>query len=77
MIYKNLSAEMARFKVSRFDLGSTLGCSAGTVKNKLNGKSDFSYPEARKIQKKFFPGLKLEYLFDDGLNQPTPPDKIA
>lgn len=68
MIYKNLSAEMARFKVSRFDLSTVLGCSEGTIKNKLNGKSDFSYPEARKIQKSFFPGLKLEYLFDDGIS---------
>lgn len=77
MVYKNLSAEMTRFRVSRLDLGSLLGCSEGTVKNKLNGKSDFSYPEARTIQRKFFPGMKLEYLFDDGVFDPDPPERIA
>lgn len=61
---KNLKAEMVRFGISNSDIQSLLKCSAKTATNKLNGKTDFTVPEAFKIRKKFFPSLTLEYLFE-------------
>lgn len=60
---RNLSAEMARFGVSYADLTDLLNCSQKTVSNKLNDSTEFSVSEAMKIRDKFFPGLRLEYLF--------------
>lgn len=60
---RNLSAEMARFGVSYADLMELLRCSQKTVSNKLNDTTEFSISEAMNIRDRFFPGLRLEYLF--------------
>ena len=60
---KNLSAEMARYGVSNNDIQSLLSCTDKTVRNKLNGVTEFSFGEAMKIRDTFFPGIRLEYLF--------------
>lgn len=60
---KNLQSEMKRNGVSNSDIKNLLGCSDKTVTNKLNGKTDFTIPEALKIHEVFFPELRLEYLF--------------
>lgn len=59
----NLVAEMKRYGVTNTDIQKLLGCSDKTVRNKLNGETEFSYPEAEKIRNKFFPNLRMEYLF--------------
>lgn len=61
---KNLCAEMTRYGVSNYDIQSLLNCSLRTVTNKLTGETDFTIPEAMKIRNTFFPGLRLEYLFE-------------
>lgn len=60
---RNLSAEMARFGVSYADLMDLLSCTQKTVSNKLNDSTEFSVSEAMKIRDKFFPGMRIEYLF--------------
>jgi len=60
---KNLLAEMARYGVSNNDIQSLLSCADKTVRNKLNGVTEFSFGEAMKIRDTFFPGIRLEYLF--------------
>ena len=60
---RNLSAEMARYGVSNNDIQSLLSCTDKTVRNKLNGVTEFSFGEAMKIRDTFFPGIRLEYLF--------------
>lgn len=60
---KNLQAEMSRYGVSISDIQSLLGCSERTVKNKLYGKTDFTFPECISIRNAFFNGIRLEYLF--------------
>ena len=60
---RNLLAEMARYGVSNADLQKALGCSEKTVRNKLSGETEFSFPETIKIRNKFFEGFRLEYLF--------------
>lgn len=62
---KNLQAEMKKNSVSLYDMQSVLGCTERTVRNKLSGRTDFSYSEVRKIRDTFFPGMQLEYLFND------------
>jgi len=59
----NLSAEMIRFGVSNADIQELLACSDRTVKNKLTGVTEFTVSEAMQIQRAFFPGLRVEYLF--------------
>ena len=60
---KNLQAEMSRRGVSISDIKNLLGRSERTVKNKLYGKTDFTFPECIKIRDVFFDGIRLEYLF--------------
>ena len=59
----NLCAEMARYGVSISDVSSILGCTNRTVKNKLEGLTNFNVEEAIKIRDKFFYGMRIEYLF--------------
>lgn len=62
-MFKNLSAEMARYGVSTNDIRIAIGKSERATRDKLAGKVDFSFPEAAKIRDSFFPGMTLEYLF--------------
>lgn len=39
-----------------------LGVNVKTVKNKLNEKTDFTYPEVLKTQQYLFPEYRMEYL---------------
>lgn len=59
----NLSAEMARFGVSVYNVQAVLGCSEKTARNKVNGSTEFTVAEAMKLRDAYFPGLRLEYLF--------------
>jgi transcriptional antiterminator len=60
---RNLLAEMVRYGVTNADLQKVLGCSEKTVRNKLSGETEFSFPETIKIRNRFFEGFRLEYLF--------------
>ena len=60
---QNLMAEMTRSNVRVSDIQSLLGCTEKTVRNKLNGKTEFSVNEAMLIRDTYFPGLRVEYLF--------------
>lgn len=66
MINGNLKAEMKRYEISVADVAALLGCAEKTVRNKLNGQSSFSVPEAFKIKNTLFPSLTVEYLFFSG-----------
>lgn len=60
---RNLSAEMARYGVKNADIQKLLSCTDKTVRNKIDGVTEFSVAEALKIRDVFFPGLRVEYLF--------------
>ncbi|WP_300415822.1 hypothetical protein [uncultured Oscillibacter sp.] len=60
---KNLSAEMRRYGVTNADIQNAIGCSLKTVVNKLNESTEFSVSEALSIRDKFFPSLRIAYLF--------------
>ncbi len=60
----NLVAEMARNKITRYDIAKLLGNTYNTVSLKINGHYEFTVIEAQKIQKTYFPKLTMEYLFE-------------
>lgn len=59
----NLRAEMARYGVSVSDIATVTGKTDRSVRDKINGKRDFTLPESAAIRDSFFPGMSLEYLF--------------
>lgn len=63
-MYKNLLAEMARAGVTRAQVAKVIGKSYNHVREKINGKYEFEYGEALKIQEELFPDVDLKYLFD-------------
>ena len=60
---KNLKAEMVRRGLGISDLQHVLGSSEKTVRNKLNGVTEFTIREAIEVRNRYFDGLSLEYLF--------------
>ncbi len=61
---RNIEKAMPQFNVTYFDIQQVLNCSEKTVRNKMQGVTDFTYSEVRNIRDKLFPGMELEYLFD-------------
>ena len=73
---KNLQAEMTRFGATNQDIGTAIGKAERTVRDKISGLYAFDFPEAVSIRDKFFPGMRLEYLFfDAGLKNRSEPDE--
>lgn len=64
MAHMNLKAEITRHKVRISDIANSIGISERTMRNKLNGVTDFTWGQACKIQKEFFPQLSKDYLFN-------------
>lgn len=61
---RNIENKMPRFNVTYFDIQRVLDCSEKTVRNKLNGVTDFTYGEVKRLRDELFPGMSIEYLFD-------------
>lgn len=59
-----LEYRMKQENISRADLQSLLGVSEKTIRNKLSGKTDFTWEEARKIRNNFFPQDDFAELFE-------------
>ncbi len=65
-MFRNLLAEMVRYKVSNDDLMKTLDFkSEKTLNNKLTGRTEFTRKEMFLIKSKHFPDFDLEYLFKE------------
>lgn len=61
----NLKAEMARHRISVADIAGVVGRSYKSAQDKINGRTMFSVPEAMAVRDEIFPGLSLEYLFEN------------
>lgn len=59
----NLDEIRKKKNVSLVDMADLLGVKYQTVSEKINGKSDFKFGEAMKIQETFFPEYEIKYLF--------------
>lgn len=64
MIYPNLSAEMARSKMTQAELADALGRTPSVVSLKLSGKTPISLDEAVEIKRAVGTRLSLDVLFD-------------
>lgn len=65
MLYPNLNAEMARYRIKRKDIADKFyNGRVATVSERLNGKYPMDIDEAIAIRDEFFPNLTIDYLFD-------------
>lgn len=62
----NLQAEMKRNGLNSLVIANAIGKSDKTVRDKISERTQFDIYEAMSIRDKFFPGLRLEYLFARG-----------
>jgi len=61
----NLKAEMARHNIRIGDISELLDVRKATVSDKINGHYKFSFDDAVRIKRRFFPNLDIEYLFEN------------
>lgn len=59
----NLKAEMMKNNITLSDIARSIHKTDRSVRDKINGKGDFTWSEANSIRDDFFPGASLEYLF--------------
>ncbi|EPT42237.1 TPA: helix-turn-helix transcriptional regulator [Streptococcus agalactiae] len=64
---KNIERIRKEKDISLVDLADSLGIKSQTVREKINGESDFKFGEALKIQREFFPEYDITYLFQEDL----------
>lgn len=62
-MYPNLEAEMARAKMTQFELAKELGITPTTLSHKLNGKSNLSLKECVLIKRALKTRESIETLF--------------
>lgn len=65
IMYKNLRAEMARKGLTILDIAKEIGMNRETLSRKLSGKSPLHIQEAFDIQKKCFPDMDVQTLFEE------------
>ncbi|RXI55261.1 transcriptional regulator [Clostridium tetani] len=63
-MYRELLGELVKKGLTKKDLAKKIGVSEKTIFNKLNGKSDFTLSEIKKIRDLVCPGASLEKLFE-------------
>lgn len=62
-MHRTLRAEMVREKITITQLASEIGVSEKTLRNKINGDTDFTLPEAQAIRRILKSKLTLDELF--------------
>lgn len=63
-MYGNLQDLLRKKSISMKDFAMLLGISEKTAYNKLQGATDFTLPEVKKINKCLFPEYDFDYVFD-------------
>ena len=67
-MYRTLKAEMVRSDISVKQLAIQIGITERSLRNKINGKTEFLWSETLKIRKTVSPGMPLEDLFKSETN---------
>lgn len=62
-MYRFLRAEMVKSNIPVYKLAQEIGVAEKTLRNKLNGETDFTWKEALKVRKIVNPEMELEELF--------------
>lgn len=70
-MYSFLRGEMIRAGISILALSEIIGVSEKTLRNKLKGETDFTWPEATAIRKIVNPSLSMEDLFRTDGGEPA------
>ncbi len=65
IMFENLRAEMARKNITITEIAKTIGVNRDTLGKKFSGKSSLNLDEAFLIQKKFFPEMEVQLLFQE------------
>lgn len=63
VLYPVLIGEMAKREIRRGSMARCLGICDKALKNKLDGKTPFTWPEVKKIRREFFPDMTPDDLF--------------
>jgi len=73
VIYPLLRVKMAEISIDVKTIAEGIGMSRETLSRKFSGRSEPTLREGRQIRDKYFPGVKLEDLFDSEyqLNEQT------
>ena len=67
-MFPNLRAEIARHNISSKELAKGIGIAYDSLKNKLNGRTEFTRLEMFRIKKQYFPNCTVDYLFSENIN---------
>lgn len=62
-MYRFLRAEMVKSDITISKLANQIGVTEKTLRNKINGETDFTWKEALKVRKIVSPKMGLEELF--------------
>lgn len=62
---RNLKTALDNKGITMRAYAAVLGVSEKTVQNKINGVTDFTYPEVKKTKKELLPECDVDYLFKD------------
>lgn len=69
VFYPNLASELAKRGIKKNVIANSLGICDKSLRNKMNGKVAFTWPEVQVIRKRFFPDLDPGYLFSTAEEQ--------
>ena len=64
-MHKNIEKIRKKENVTLVDMADFLGVDYRTIREKIDGKSDFKFGEAMAIRNRFFPEYDAEFLFSD------------
>lgn len=68
-MFRNLQAEMVRRNVTPVAISKVINKTEKSTRAKLYGRYPFTLPEAKMVRDTFFPGMDLDFLFqDDNVN---------
>lgn len=59
----NVRVALSQKNISMKALAQFLGVSEKTIQNKIQGDTDFTFPEAKRIKKELLPEYDYDYLF--------------
>lgn len=63
IVYPNLAGEIARRGIKKKAIANVLGISERAFRNKMCGKTEFTWPEVQTLNTTYFPDVETVVLF--------------
>ena len=76
MSLNNMKAELKRFGITQGEVADYLGMSTNNFSLKINEKIPMTVDEARRINDRFLPTVKLDYLLQSDGDTPTKAESL-